>query len=66
VWVRGWNLTDSHSTRIATLRRVLTVTHEQQFPQALAGNKFSVREGGESLPKTVSASRGVLFACPSV
>jgi hypothetical protein len=36
------NLSNSHSIHIAILRQILSVTYEQQFPQALAGNRISL------------------------
>ncbi len=33
------NLSNFHSIHIATLRQILSVTYEQQFPQALADNR---------------------------
>ena len=54
---RGLNLTKSHSTHDAILRRVLSVTLEQHFPQALADDGTASGEAERLLPKTVQTRR---------
>jgi hypothetical protein len=52
-WVTWLNLSNCHSNHIAILRRLLSVTYEQQFPQALAEHRTTIPERGGYLPKTV-------------
>jgi hypothetical protein len=40
----GWNRSIFHSTHIATLSGLLSVTSEQSFPQAFAGIDFTLEK----------------------